>query len=189
MSKTTKSNPTTTDTTPENGGWEAEAAAIHEEAVTGDANVTGADSTDEAKVRVADTALRSIDSYAAAEDLLRSLGMEIEDAEDVMGTGFSVLDNKALLEGVPFIVLAYDFHQGSFKRNGEPAYFASMVIVTADGKKYIVNDGGSGIYQQLEEHSVRAKKRGGLRVKGGLRVSRYEHPVYGDAETFYLNLS
>lgn len=151
--------------------------------------------TDEAAVLLDVTNLRGIDSLEDALALLDSQGIDIHDAADEIGTGFTVLDDKNKLIGVPFLILAFDFHDSDKKReDGQLAKFVSMTIVTKAPilvgeelfRKFIVNDGGTGIYAQLDEWAVKANKRGGLLVRRGLRASNYDHPAYGESTTHYL---
>ena len=69
----------------------------------------------------------------------------------------------------------------------------SATIVTKDGRKLIMNDGSTGIYQQLRSvtdnriANNRANPQGGLAVEKGLRVSVYDNPVgQGKSRTYYL---
>lgn len=136
------------------------------------------------------TALRNVHSFEDAVALTRSVVGEVQDAAEVIGSGFIVLptDQKSRLVGVKFVILSVDFSPGD---NGP---FASMMVVTENGERLIVNDGSTGIYAQLEEWSVRlpaGQVLGGLVVRG-LRRSDY---MYTDdkgidkaATTYYLNV-
>lgn len=140
------------------------------------------------KVRNSDrydiTELRGVTSFADAKGLAEAKFGELDNAADAMGSGFSVLNggDKARLIGVPFVILSMDFN------SGDQGPFVSFLIVTKDNAKYVVNDGSSGIYAQLDEWFVRTAKAGGMLVEGGLRKSDYDHPIYGPATTFYLNV-
>lgn len=143
------------------------------------------------------TDLRSIGSFEEALALTQSVVGDVLNAEEEIGTGFTVLPTtqKDRLVGVRFIIMSVDFSQG------ENGMFASMMIVTETGERLIVNDGSTGIYAQLDEWAVRlpaGKVLGGLLVRG-LRVSRYQrtddkgNKMFKDgtplmAETFYLNV-
>lgn len=114
------------------------------------------------------------------------LGGTVVDASD-LGDGFAVLDNKdkRTLIGAGLIVLSVSFHDGD---HGE---FASCRIVTQDGRKLVVNDGGTGIYEQIKMlHKMRPQTIGQpIMVRKGLRESRYDHPEHGASVTYYLDTS
>lgn len=125
-----------------------------------------------------DEDLRGITTFADAVALATDQFQEIDTISETLGTGFQVLskDDKESLVGIPFLILSFRFVPGDF---GEP--YVSMVVVTRpakDGsvKKYILNDGGTGIRAQLEAYQQlpgKEGKSGGLYVDKGLRVSRY----------------
>lgn len=138
------------------------------------------------------------DDYAGItsfDDALRlvqeKLGGEAVLASD-LGDGFSVVDNKMALIGVMFIVLEVSFHKGDIKKDdGTYGEFASLRIVTKDGAKLVINDGGTGIPEQIKALWKHKPETVGkpIMVPKGLRVSQYDHPQYGKSETFYLDTS
>lgn len=145
------------------------------------------------------TSLTSEDyaSISSFDDALRlvgeKLGGEVVDASD-LGDGFSVLDKaaKKTLIGVPFLVLSVSFHDGDYKdEDGNFTQFASLRIVTRDGRKLVLNDGGTGIPEQIKTlWKMRPQTTGKpILVHKGLRVSEYDHPTHGKSETFYLDTS
>src|SRR5690242_7517673 len=73
--------------------------------------------------------------YYGEENLVR--------ADETIGNGFRLLANKDTLVDTPLILLGWRFNPGDF---GE---FVTMMVVTKDGRKFVVNDGGTGICQQL----------------------------------------
>jgi hypothetical protein len=131
--------------------------------------------------------LRAIGSLEDAIALgTEILGTPMVDAADEIGNGFEILrsDQKHLLIDQPFYVLTVDFQEGDI------GPFCSALIVTEGGKKYVLNDGGTGIYQQLEDWCNTQNKRGGMMVNHGLRESKYDLPEeYGGGvgTTYYLN--
>ncbi len=130
--------------------------------------------------------LKGIASFDDALALVQDeLGATIVTADDELGDGFAVLDKagKASLLDVLFLIVEWTFSEGD---QGE---FVSMRIVARDGRKLIVNDGGTGIYAQLRELTDRTDKQVGLVVKRGLRKSDYIHPEHGASTTYYLNTS
>lgn len=144
------------------------------------------------------TRFLSADDYAGItsfDDALQlvqdKLGGEAVLASD-LGDGFSVVDNKNALIGVMFIVLEVGFHTGDIKKDdGTYGEFASLRIVTKDGRKLVINDGGTGIPEQIRALWKHKPETIGkpIMVPKGLRVSKYDHPQYGSSETFYLDTS
>lgn len=104
-----------------------------------------------------------------------------------IGDGFKLLENKDQLIGIPFIAVTWDFHQGD---HGE---FVSAKVMTRDGQKYIVNDGSSGIRDQLMGYTAKKNTQGGLYCEKGLRRSNYEYQDESGqkkpATTYYLDTS
>lgn len=120
-------------------------------------------------------------------------GGEVVNAES-LGDGFALLDKsqKDTLCGVPFVVLSAVFSEGDYKReDGSVGTFVSLRIVTKDGRKVIVNDGGSGIHDQIKMlwsmHPETVGKP--IACAKGLRKSEYDHPEHGKATTYYLDTS
>jgi hypothetical protein len=116
--------------------------------------------------------LRAVTDYEAAMRAALETYGEVSDATKELGNGFALLTkgDKAALVGKPFLILYWTFNE-SQEYGG---YFASMACVTPEGQKFIVNDGGAGIYEDLlsfsQEHQGR---QGALLCPGGLRESSY----------------
>ncbi len=168
-------------------------------------------------VRLSDDELANVASFQDAMNLVNErFGGEIIDVAQELGTGFSVLDDKARLIGVPFIILEARESEGDYTRNGEPGTFVSLTLVCDDrkgGGKFIVNDGGTGIRDQLLSYWKNNPDKCGTTAEGmhystvpflvrnGLsRSSYYRDPKTGDvsrkqqdgyepAETYYLDLT
>lgn len=128
--------------------------------------------------RYSDAELGAIGSFSDAIALGESAGYTPEDFAESYGSGFRILETaeKARLVGVPFYVLEWAFNLGDM---GE---FVSMAVVTEADEKLIVNDGSTGICQQMEAVTLTRTSRGqsydeathGLLVRGGLRRSDYD---------------
>lgn len=135
---------------------------------------------------VSDAVLSEISSFDDAMRVVNDVfGGNIVEADKELGTGFSVLDNKNVLIGVPFIAVKIDQH------TGDHGLFTSLHVVTAEGRKYIVNDGSTGIHDQIVELYKRKPAMVGmpLMVRRGLRRSDYQHPEHGPSTTYYLDTS
>lgn len=131
-------------------------------------------------------ALRGLSDFDAAVALVAAeLGAAPVAADEELGDGFALLDNKDTLCGVPLLFMAWSFHPGDF---GE---FVSARVAAKQGGglgKYIVNDGGTGIYAQLREFTDRTGRMGGLIARRGMRKSEYENE-YGPGVTYYIDTS
>lgn len=122
-------------------------------------------------------------------------GTKVTDLSAELGSGFDVLptDKKGKLVDEQFVIIEWHFSKGD---KGE---FVSLAVMTAEGKKLIVNDGSSGIRDQIHDLENRGVEAPVL-VKRGLRVSEYwydeetgekfKNESDGDnlkkAETYYL---
>ncbi len=93
--------------------------------------------------------------------------------ETELGDGFRVAneEDERRLIGVPLMLLEWRWNDGDF---GE---FVSIVAVAqgADGQatKWILNDGSTGIREQVRDFETKYGRNGGLMVRQGLRVSDY----------------
>ena len=137
-----------------------------------------------------DNELRNLTSLDSIRALL---GDKIGTATD-LGSGFAVLsdEQKRRLVGVPCIFLFWNFNT-----EGKFGTFVSAHVVTLDGAgqvkdKFIINDGSTGIRQQLEEYTERTGESRGMFVPNGLRASDYTYTDPDDgkdkpATTFYID--
>jgi len=116
-------------------------------------------------------ALRDITSLEDAVALLNASGLEVRHVSDEMGDGFSLLDDKDALVGTPFIILSSSLSAGDFG-----AQMVTVRLVTRDGRKIIINDGGTGIRAQAEDYASAhdGASLAGLMVEKGLRASRFK---------------
>jgi len=139
--------------------------------------------------------LQAIQSWEDIAQILDTKGVEVEMADVALGDGFSVLstDDKAQLVGRPMILIEWRFNQGNMGQ------FASMRAVVKTGelptdiRKVIINDGSTGIMQQLKKFTEETGKTTGLIIRHGLKRSDYtweddkgvEHP----GTTYYIDTS
>lgn len=146
--------------------------------------------------RVTDDDLRSITSFG---DVLDLFGGEYVDAAQEFGTGFAICDNKDTLIGQTFAII-----DARLNPNGNFGEFVSMLVVTEDNRKMVVNDGSTGIREQLIGIMAKTNRDSGTQrrpivVRKGLRRSDYEvelpdprdpaKTVLTKASTYYLDLS
>lgn len=140
-----------------------------------------------------DADLAAIDSFQSVLDSFNSLGLTPESMSDY-GTGFEICKNKDRLVDTDLVIVEWRFNVSEV---GSEGAFVSAAVVTRNGEKWILNDGGTGIYQQLRlvtdqrNRAGHAHPQAALLVKGGLTKSEY---MYQDekgkqipASTYYLN--
>jgi hypothetical protein len=163
--------------------------------------------TDSAQAESAAVAVRQISNddllnISSFEDALAFVAEQYGDvlaADEVIGNGFRMLADKNKLVGTPFVAVQWKFHPGDFD-----GYYTNMLVVTDQGDRYIVNDGGAGITRELMEFSKRSNRMGGVVFRNGLSASTYtfcatcqsakceddtnSHKLT-PATTFYLDLS
>lgn len=129
--------------------------------------------------------LRGLATFEEARQLASlEWGAEL-DASHEIGTGFRILNGteKDRLLGQDFVILSFDFNPGTGM-----GPFVSMLVVDVDNRKFIINDGSTGVYAQLDKfHQARPEIGGGIMVKGGLRKSEYDNE-FGHGITYYLNV-
>ena len=112
---------------------------------------------------------------------------DVVDSSDLLAS-FDVLNKneKDVLVGKPFLILEWRFNPS----NVSVEDFVSCVIMTEDEHLYILNDGSTGIRQQLLGITDRTGRQSGLACKKGLRRSDYT--VEGEdgkeiaASTYYI---
>lgn len=129
-----------------------------------------------------------VDSFDAAIQALQDAGIEAEVITEY-GDGFILLPSKekSTLNGVAFVIV-----DGVFRVDRETGRdYLSLRIITADGRKLVVNDGSVGLYVQAEQ-IARKRKSGqlaGLVVSQGLTGGEYTTVVDGEtvkAATYYF---
>lgn len=116
--------------------------------------------------RIADEDLRKVESFDDAVKLAAAQHGVVDDFAEKYGTGFGLID-RALLVGKTIVLLEWRFSRGDF---GD---FVSVVVMSKDGIKGIINDGSTGIMEQLKLVTADEGKYGGVMVARGLRVSDY----------------
>jgi hypothetical protein len=143
-----------------------------------------------------DDELRGMDSWEAAMAAVTEAHGGVAVADEELGTGFGLLesDDKARLIGVPCLFVEWRFNPGAY---GEPFVSAGVIAKIPGGiARYIVNDGSTGIRDQLQSFTERTGKRGGLYSAKGLRRSDYTKMIWNDklqkevetpATTFYID--
>jgi hypothetical protein len=130
-----------------------------------------------------ESVLSRIKSFEDAIAALQAGGASLVDVADY-GTGFDVTDKAALVD-VPFVIVNMRMYE-----DGQFGEFAILFLVTEDGRKCIINDGSTGIRQQVKT-MINEGVTGGVLVRKGLSRSDYKYVddkgKETPATTFYLN--
>lgn len=99
-----------------------------------------------------------------------------------------VLTDKDVLVGTPFLLVEWEENPGDF---GDT--FVTLKVITMDGRRFIVNDGSSGISQQLKLTTEKTGRTVGMSCRKGLRKSEYvytnDHGAEIPATTYYIDTS
>lgn len=133
--------------------------------------------------------LRGISSWDHALTLVAEENQgEVYSSAD-LGNGFEILDEKDRLIGVPLIFIQWQSYKGDF---GDFVSAYVMARFSKDGNsagKFVLNDGGTGIAQQLMDFTERTERNSGLVANHGLRKSTYDNPYEPGtkAHTFYID--
>lgn len=127
--------------------------------------------------RFTDDDLRTVETFAdafGANGLVKS----VEDYSEAYGSGFAVLEtnDKDRLVKTAFGIVEWRFSTGD---QGE--FVSALVITERTNEKYVLNDGSTGICDQLRRVTADRLAKGwpeteasrGLYVKNGLRRSDY----------------
>lgn len=109
-----------------------------------------------------DSELAEIRTMKDVDAILEMIGAEVDDFSEY-GSGFAITD-KATLVGVPLKILEWRFN------SGDMGGFVSFAAVTGDGRKVIVNDGSTGIRNQLETVTIQRRAKGAVFPQHGLNV-------------------
>lgn len=147
-------------------------------------------SNDIGKEALTDEMLSSVNGIEDVDAYLAQFGAEAEDFAEY-GTGFVPVPDKMRLVGTRFVILAWRFGEG------DHGGYVRAAIVDEYGKRWLLSDGGKGIYRQLRRVTRLRVQRGsavsqvGLACKGGLSVSSYDYVDEAGrsipTQTFYLS--
>lgn len=140
--------------------------------------------------------LRGIQSFADVQKLFSEHGVTVVSAADELGDGFQLVstEEKDQFIGREMMILSWAFAEGDVKKpDGSKSEFVAMRFVCQEQGggvgKYVITDGGTGIYKTLREYTDRTGLYGGMHVKKGLRASRYTNEFTDDGVTHYIDTS
>lgn len=92
--------------------------------------------------------------------------------ETELGDGFRVAteDDKRKLIGIPLLFMEWGFNAGDYSD-----FVSARVVAQGENgiSKWVINDGGTGIFAELKGYTEKTGKWGGLFCRNGLRVSEY----------------
>lgn len=135
--------------------------------------------------------LRELQTFEDAIALAtQELNAEIVNSAD-LGDGFALLEDKAALVGKPMMFITWRFSIGDYG----PFVSAHVMVEESKGKygKYIINDGSTGIYAQLNDLAETKPGQKTLYSPNGLRRSDFKYvDSSGEskpATTFYIDTS
>lgn len=119
---------------------------------------------------ISEDAIKSIDTFEQALALFNETGGVVPIGE-VAGDGFAILKEKETLVNIPFLLLDWS----EILDPETQRLYASIRLITSDGRKYRISDGSTGIYKQLKEIREHPKKprEKGIAVPKGLVASGY----------------
>lgn len=143
-----------------------------------------------AQTRLSDDDLERMSSYADVAAYATEAGLAAVDVSDY-GTGVELLDKngKNRLVGVEFLILDWQWRTGDFAEEG----YVSLTLMTKDGSKYVLNDGSTGIREDVRR--LERKIGGKAIVKVGKGLSRGDYTYVAPdgtetpATTYRLNFS
>lgn len=106
------------------------------------------------------------------------------------GSPWKVVDKDTLV-GVPFMIC--DVRVSWSTKFDSP--FVNILALTKDNEKIVINDGSTGIMEQMLHMLNKSKRKAGIVCNGGLRKSEYKVDVYDafkdetktiEAATYYI---
>lgn len=163
---------------------------------------TNTDTTTEiAKPEWTNEQLRNLQSWEDAAAFINAEFGGALDAAQELGDGFTLYDSKRDLCGVPLVFLNWEFRESDkFTKvvndeivNGTFVSARVMAAMPQGMRKLIINDGSTGLHDQLRELTQRTGRQGGLVAKRGLRASDYDYVeadgTKSEATTYYIDTS
>lgn len=111
------------------------------------------------------------------------------------GSAYSVLDKDKLI-GVPFMIADVRFwHSDKYDREAVSVMLLTKTTIE-DKDHFVINDGSTGIYEQVKQMVQSSGRKAGIMCPNGLRVSEYDtvvHDEFGNepdktikSRTFYV---
>lgn len=93
------------------------------------------------------------------------------------GSPWEILKDKHELVGVPFMIADVRAYEGKFGSAVAIMLITEQPIANHSGPRYVINDGSTGIYEQVTGMIRRAKQKSGIMCPNGLRASDYTYEL------------
>ncbi len=128
--------------------------------------------------------IAAVDSMSADEyaSWLQSEQISVETFDG--GSEWELVGNKDVLIGEEMVIARIRFN------DTDSGSFVSVCAYTKKGDKIVFNDGGVGVYKQLQNYVRKTGRTTAIRCPKGLRVSRYKYVDSDGAErpaaTYYI---
>lgn len=122
-----------------------------------------------ATIDLTEDALRGITTLEEAFQYFQNNSLTVADATTELGSGFTLTENKTQFDGVPLMLVKWDFYSGRWGTD-----FVAAYVLTENAGRFIINDGGTGICSQLQAYTERTKRQNGLLCPRGLTFSKYQ---------------
>jgi hypothetical protein len=139
-------------------------------------------------VRAATASYKGIDFIPDTwEEVAEAFGGEVLMFE---GSPWKVVDKDTLI-GVPFMIC--DVKVSWSTKYDSP--FVNILALTKDNEKIVINDGSTGIMEQMLHMLNKSKRKAGIVCEGGLRKSDYPVTIHDgmsdtdkviEATTYYI---
>lgn len=114
---------------------------------------------------------------------------------EFVGSIWEVCD-KSLLIDEPFLIFDVRYYEGKFGDAVAVMLVTKNKLKGANGEQdhFVINDGSTGLYQQVVDMVKRAKTKSGILCPRGLRASTYDYDIVdgfgehvtGEATTYYV---
>ncbi len=117
--------------------------------------------------------LEGLDNYVPDtwEDLVEYVSGEIITFQ---GSPWEVIKKEALV-GIPFMIADVRHYEGKFGDAVAVMVLTQAPLVGHTDARYVINDGSTGVYQQIVYMLARAKRKTGIMCPNGLRFSEYDY--------------
>lgn len=91
------------------------------------------------------------------------------------GSAWELLKDKSKLVDVPFMIADVRHYDGQFGGAVAVMLITQQPLPGFDSCNYVINDGSTGLYQQVVNMIYNAKQKTGILCKRGLRASSYDY--------------
>lgn len=119
-------------------------------------------------VELSEDVVTNFDSFEQALSFFQNR-TGVVNVGDVAGDGYVLTRDKEVLLNIPLLLIDWkELEDPETQRR-----YASMRIITSDGRKFRINDGSTGIFQQLKQIRDKYNLTTGIAVPKGFFKSEY----------------